>query len=120
MLIRKLEAGSLKLEIYDTEAAAGEAAARATAEAIRQFNGHGKLGVIFATGNSQLEILHALTSMKDIPWPAITGFHLDEYIGLSDLHPASFRRYLRTKLIERVPMGKFHEINGSSENLTEV
>jgi glucosamine-6-phosphate deaminase len=120
MLIRKLEAGTLKLEIYDTAAAAGEAAARATAEAIRQANGTDKVGVIFATGNSQLEMLRALTSMTDIPWSAITGFHLDEYVGISDQHPASFRLYLRTKLTERVPIGKFYEINGSSADLAET
>jgi glucosamine-6-phosphate deaminase len=120
MLIHKLKAGALKLEVHDTEAAAGEAAARAAAEAIRQANGAGELGVVFATGNSQLATLHALTSMADIPWPEITGFHLDEYVGLSDLHPASFRRYLRTKLTERVPIGKFYEINGSAADLVEI
>jgi glucosamine-6-phosphate deaminase len=120
MLIRKLQAGTLKLEVHDTEAAAGEAAARAIAEAIHQVDGTRELGVIFATGNSQLETLHALTSMADIPWPSITGFHLDEYVGISDLHPASFRNYLRTKLTERVPIRKFYEINGSAENLAEV
>lgn len=120
MLISKLKAGTLKLEVHDTAASAGEAAARATSEAIRQAYGAGDLGVIFATGNSQLETLRALTSMAEIPWPAITGFHLDEYVGISDRHPASFRRYLRTKLTERVPIGKFYEINGSAANLTEV
>lgn len=120
MLIRKLKAGTLKLEVHDTEAAAGEAAAHAAAEAIRLASGTGKLGVIFATGNSQLETLHALTSMPDLPWPTITGFHLDEYVGISELHPASFRRYLRKNLTERVPIGKFYEINGSAENLTGV
>jgi glucosamine-6-phosphate deaminase len=117
MLIRKLEAGSLKLEVHDTAAAAGEAAARATAEAIRQASGTGKLGVIFATGNSQVGTLRALTSMGDIPWPAITGFHLDEYVGISAQHPASFRRYLRSRLTERVPIGKFYEIDGSAADL---
>lgn len=120
MLIRKLKAGTLKLEVHDTEAAVGEAAAHATAEAFRQANRTGEFGVIFATGNSQLETLSALTSMVDIPWPAITGFHLDEYVGISDLHPASFRRYLRTKLTERVPIGKFYEINGSAADLLTI
>lgn len=117
MLIRKLQAGTLNVEVHDTAVAAGEAAARTTAETIRQFSGNGKLGVIFATGNSQLETLRALTSMTDIPWPAITGFHLDEYVGISDQHPASFRLYLRKKLTERVPIGKFYEIDGSSADL---
>ena len=120
MLIRKLNARDLKLEVHDTEAAAGEAAARAAAEAIRQASGTGELGIVFATGNSQFETLDALTSMGDIPWPKITGFHMDEYVGISDQHPASFRRYLRTRLTERVPIGKFYEINGSAADLAEV
>jgi glucosamine-6-phosphate deaminase len=120
MAIEKLEVGTLKLEVHDSAAAAGEAAALATAEAIRQANGVDGLGVIFATGNSQLETLHALTSMPDIPWRKITGFHLDEYVGISDLHPASFRRYLRTNLTERVPIGEFFEINGSASDLAQV
>lgn len=118
MLIQKLQAGNLKLEVYGTAASAGEAAAQAAAEAIRQSAGNGKLGVIFATGNSQLETLRALTSIADLPWPGITGFHLDEYVGISDQHPASFRRYLRTRLTERVPIGKFYEIDGSAADLT--
>jgi glucosamine-6-phosphate deaminase len=117
MLIHKLEQGTLKLEIYDTATAAGQAAALAAAEAIRQSSKAGKLGVIFATGNSQLETLQALIAMADIPWPAITGFHLDEYVGISDQHPASFRHYLRTRLTQRVPIGKFYEIDGSSADL---
>jgi glucosamine-6-phosphate deaminase len=120
MMIQKLEVGTLKLEVHDSAAAAGEAAALATAEAIRQANGIDRLGVIFATGNSQLETLRALTSMPDIPWEKIIGFHLDEYVGISDLHPASFRRYLRTNLTARVPMGKFFEIDGSASDLALV
>jgi len=117
MTMQKLEIGTLKLEVHDSAAAAGEAAAQATAEAIRQANRAGGLGVIFATGNSQLETLRAL---PDVPWEQITGFHLDEYVGISDGHPASFRRYLRTKLTERVPIGRFYEIDGSASDLEQV
>jgi glucosamine-6-phosphate deaminase len=120
MTIQKLEIGTLKLEVHDSAAAAGEAAALATAEAIRQANRADGLGVIFATGNSQLETLRALTSMPDVPWEQIIGFHLDEYVGISDLHPASFRRYLRTNLTERVPIRKFFEIDGSASDLALV
>jgi len=68
----------------------------------------------------QLETLRALTSLPDVPWEQITGFHLDEYVGISDGHPASFRRYLRTKLTERVPIGRFYEIDGSASDLEQV
>lgn len=110
----------MKVEVYDSAAAAGAAAAQAAAEAIRKVKRADRLSVIVATGNSQLETLRALTSMTDIPWGRITGFHLDEYVGISDSHPASFRRYLRTNLTERVPIGAFHEIDGSALDLAQV
>lgn len=117
MLIRKLQAGTLKLEVHDTAAAAGEAAARAAAAAIRQAGESGPVSVIFATGNSQRETLRALTSMDGIPWPKVTGFHMDEYVGIPPTHPASFRNYLRERLTRRVPFAAFHEIDGSSADL---
>lgn len=117
MLIRKLKVEALKIEVYDTTAAAGEAAAQVAAGGIREAARSGSAAVIFATGNSQLEVLRALTSMTDIPWPAVTGFHMDEYVGISSKHRASFRNYLRTNLTERVPIGKFYELDGSSTDL---
>ncbi len=44
-------------------------------------------------------------------------FHLDEYIGFSADHPASFRRYLRERLTSRVPIGTAHFIEGDASNL---
>jgi glucosamine-6-phosphate deaminase len=44
-------------------------------------------------------------------------FHLDEYIGLSSEHPASFRRYLRERLTSRVPIGTAHFIAGDAVDL---
>jgi glucosamine-6-phosphate deaminase len=35
-------------------------------------------------------------------------FHLDEYVGLPIEHPASFRRYLLDRLIDRVGIGRYH------------
>ena len=112
-----LEMGTLKLQIHTTPKAAGEAAARAAAETLNQLDHNGnRIGVIFATGASQLETLRALTSMHHLPWRKVHGFHLDEYIGLDHNHPASFRRYLQENLTQRVPMEKFFEIDGSSSD----
>jgi glucosamine-6-phosphate deaminase len=112
-----LEMGTLKLQIHGSPKAAGEAAARAAAETLKQLDHNGnRIGVIFATGASQLETLRALTSMHDLPWRKVHGFHLDEYIGLDDKHPASFRRYLHDNLTQRVPMEKFFEIDGTSSD----
>jgi len=73
--------------------------------------------VIFATGASQLDMLGALTSIPDLPWERLQGFHMDEYIGLDENHPASFRRYLREHLTGRVTMREFFEMNGNAENV---
>ena len=111
------EMGTLKLQIHGSPKAAGEAAALAAAETLKQLDHNGnRIGVIFATGASQLETLRALTSMHDLPWRKIHGFHLDEYIGLDDKHPASFRRYLHENLTQRVPMEEFFEIDGNSSD----
>jgi glucosamine-6-phosphate deaminase len=115
MELTHLEVGTLKVHIHDSPIAAGEAAAKAAAETLRQLNQNGnRIGVIFATGASQLETLRALTAISGLPWEKVHGFHMDEYMGIDEGHPASFRRYLRENLTERVPMEEFFEIDGSS------
>jgi glucosamine-6-phosphate deaminase len=105
MQVKHFEVGTMKLEIHANRKAAGEAAARSAAQTLKQLDRtRSAIGVIFATGASQLETLHALTSMTDLPWKKVHGFHLDEYIGIDENHPASFRRYLRENLTERVSM----------------
>ncbi len=75
---------------------------------------HGKARIIVATGSSQFDFLEALTSLEGTPWPNVTMFHLDEYIGLPEDHPASFRRYLRERLISKVRPGEVHLLNPGS------
>jgi len=113
--VEQLKVGTIKLEIHSSKQKAGEAAAQTVAQSIHELDHLGKrLCVIFATGASQLETLHALTSISDLPWHRVHGFHLDEYLGIDENHPASFRRYLRENLTQRVPMEEFSEINGNA------
>jgi len=116
--VKRFESGKIKIEIHPDKKAAGTAAARAAAEELRRLvqfrNG---IGVIFATGASQLDMLKALTLIPDLPWERVQGFHMDEYIGLSENHPASFRRYMREHLTGRVSMREFFEIDGNAENV---
>jgi glucosamine-6-phosphate deaminase len=109
----------MKLHLYPTKSALGEAAAAMGAEAIRQAiatNGHAH--IIVATGASQFEMLDSLVRQPGIDWSKVTGFHLDEYIGMSDEHPASFRRYLRERFTSRLPkLGAFHFIAGDAPDL---
>src|ERR1700690_3692327 len=119
--MKHFELGTIKLEIHASRKAAGEAAARSAVQALKLLDQtRSEIGVIFATGASQLETLHALTSLPDLPWKKVHGFHLDEYVGMDENHPASFRRYLRENLTGRVPMGEFFEIDGSSSDSDRV
>ncbi len=113
--VRKFTVGKLHVEIHPSAEAAGAAAANAISEYLQSLrNAHNDIGVIFATGTSQLEMLRVLTAMPEVPWSQIRGFHLDEYIGIDPNHKASFRRYLRERLTERVRMSRFFEIDGSA------
>src|SRR5580698_7918725 len=115
--VRHLQVETMKVEVYPSRAAAGEAAARAAANAMLELvQKRGQIAVIFATGASQLDMLGALTGIHNLPWECIRGFHMDEYIGISPDHPASFRRYLRDRLTNRVKMKDFFEVNGSAPN----
>jgi glucosamine-6-phosphate deaminase len=115
MPTKSFQVGTLKIEIHPDRIAAGEAAARAAAAAMRELARGGDFAVIFATGASQLATLQALTSMPGLPWNRVTGFHMDEYIGIAPDHPASFRRYLRENLTDRAPLREFYGIDGQAD-----
>lgn len=116
--VRRFTSGGMKLEVHRNSEAAGAAAARAVADALDRLDQDSSdIAVIFATGASQLDMLSALTSTPGLPWSRVTGFHLDEYVGLDENHPASFRRYLREKLTSRIPLRAFFEINGNASDL---
>ncbi|HUH61570.1 MAG TPA: hypothetical protein VLZ50_01180, partial [Terracidiphilus sp.] len=100
-----IASGRLVLEVHPDRASAGAAAARDAADELLRLEGLvEQIGVVFATGASQLATLDALTSIPGLPWHKVVGFHMDEYIGLDESHPASFRRYMREKLTQRVSM----------------
>lgn len=78
-------------------------AARLGAARIRQaIAERGAAHIILATGASQFETLEALIQEPDISWSKVTVFHLDEYIGMSKTHNASFRRYLQTRFVDKI------------------
>jgi glucosamine-6-phosphate deaminase len=95
------------------------AAADAAARLRKTIAERGAANLLVATGASQFEVLAALVAAEGVDWPKITGFHLDEYLGLPATHPASFRRYLKERLVDRVPMGAFHYIDGEADPAAE-
>ncbi|HWA87271.1 MAG TPA: glucosamine-6-phosphate deaminase [Opitutus sp.] len=96
----------------------GAAAASVGAARIRDaINARGFANIIVATGASQFEMLDALVEEPDIAWDKVTGFHLDEYVGIPITHPASFRAYLWERFHRRLPrpLRAFHYIAGDGD-----
>ena len=73
----------------------------------------GRAAVVFASAVSQDPFLAALRT-QEIDWTRITAFHMDEYAGMSGEHPASFRRFLRERLFDHVPVAAFHQLDGEA------
>ncbi|GAK55420.1 glucosamine/galactosamine-6-phosphate isomerase [Candidatus Vecturithrix granuli] len=99
----------------------GAIAAQYGAEAIKHaIEAKGTANIILATGTSQFETIKHLVSIPGIDWSKVTAFHLDEYLGLAETHPASFRKYLKERFVAYVPTLKtFHFVNGEAQDPQE-
>lgn len=92
----------MKIEIYNSPHELGVSAGRSASQLIREaIELNGTANMILATGTSQFETINQLIS-EDIDWSKVVMFHLDEYIGLPVTHPASFRKYLQERFIEKI------------------
>jgi glucosamine-6-phosphate deaminase len=76
----------------------------------------GSARVIAATGAAQFKFLEALSKEREVNWQAVTFFHLDEYVGIPETHPASFRRFLRERIDGPLHPGRFEYIDGTSSD----
>ncbi len=79
----------------------------------KAINKSGFANIILATGSSQFLFLKALRN-KEIDWKKITVFHLDEYKDISPNHPASFRKYLKDRILSFVNPKKVYFLNGDA------
>jgi glucosamine-6-phosphate deaminase len=111
--VRELRYGELMVRFAGTNASMGEAAADDFAATVKStLEKKDEMSVILATGNSQLSFLAALSRRNDVPWPQISVLHMDEYEGMDDAHPASFRRWMYEKLLTFADAKAFHGIRG--------
>jgi len=109
----------MNVAVFDSRIEMARAAAEDAARIIRQaINARRQAYLIAATGASQFEFLDALVQQDDIDWRQTTFFHLDEYVGLPATHPASFRQYLKQRIVDRIGPGAFHFINGDDPDPT--
>lgn len=110
------------LEVLPDKVAMGRVAAEYAADGLRQALAANRCAnLVIGTGASQYEMLEVLVAAQGVDWSHVTIFHLDEYIGLSPEHPASFRYFLHRHFIDVLPRPPcaVHEVNGSAADSAE-
>jgi glucosamine-6-phosphate deaminase len=116
-LQRNFRADELNVYVYESRPKMGNAAAAVIASEIRHaIQERGRAIVILASAPSQNEFLAGLADAPGIDWSRVTGFHLDEYLGMDEHAPQSFRRFLIDRLVSKVPFGEFHGLRGDAED----
>ena len=105
----------MEVNILENPAELGQVAAKVCADIINDaIAQQGKARIALSTGASQFETIQALVE-SDVDWSKVEMFHLDEYIGLPESHPASFRKYLKERLLSKVNMRKAWLVDGEDD-----
>lgn len=91
------------------------AATRAAASLRRALAVRGTARLVAATGSSQLDFLDLLVAEPDVDWARVELFHLDEYVGLSSTHPASFSRFMLDRVVARTGITRHHLLDGMAD-----
>ncbi len=110
----------MHISIFEDAASLGQHSGQKAADLIRTVLAEkGSAVIILATGTSQFYTLSQLIIEPEIDWKKVTMFHLDEYLGLPDSHPASFRKYLKERFVSKVPVKNYHLIDGQADPAVE-
>jgi glucosamine-6-phosphate deaminase len=92
----------LKLEIYDHEQALAQALAASLAAAIQQ---QPDLVLGLPTGRTPIALyaeLARITRENGLDWSRVRTFNLDEFVGLDEHTPGSYRRFMEAHLFRHV------------------
>lgn len=107
------------MEVFysDSTKLLGNAAAQHAKRIIdRAIEKRGTARIVLSTGASQFAFFEAFVAC-DIDWPRVEVFHLDEYIGISEEHKASFCKYLVQRFSALLPkkLKRLHLISGQGD-----
>jgi glucosamine-6-phosphate deaminase len=106
----------VQVNVLPSKTEAGSAAAKHAAKSLQRVLATSETArIIAATGASQLDFLQFLTATPGIDWNRVEMFHLDEYIGLPESHPASFRKYLMERFIRKTGIRLYHLLDGEQK-----
>ena len=110
----------MKVHVYESTQAMGQAAAAHAAKILKDLISRGECPrLLLSTGASQFAFFEAFVK-EEIDWSKVEMFHLDEYVGISPDHPASFQKYLKERFIDIVKPGKYHLIDGQADPISTI
>lgn len=96
----------------------GKTAAAAIAEEMKRIaNQKDTIRMMFAAAPSQDTTLTALKEIEGLPWEKVEAFHMDEYVGITEDRPQSFRNYLNRWIFSQKPFKKINLIKGDSADI---
>ena len=105
----------MKVKVFETAEQLCAAAAKQAAEKINAtIKEKGSARILLSTGASQFTFFESFVK-ENVDWSKVEMFHLDEYVGISEEHPASFKKYLTERFINKVNPGKYHLLNGQDD-----
>lgn len=105
----------MRIHIHTTAKQMGKEAAQLIAQELRKaIELQGSARLLLSTGASQFEMFEALV-LEKVDWQQVTMFHLDEYVGLSEGHKASFRKYLKERFTDKVKLKEAVFVNGEGD-----
>lgn len=104
----------MKITVSATTKEAGELAAIQSAKILNEaIKEKGFARILLSTGASQFAFFDAIVK-QDVDWSKVEMFHLDEYVGIPETHPASFQKYLKERFVNKVNLKKAYLINGGN------
>lgn len=119
MLLKEYNVDNLNVKIFDTRDDMGQAAGKEAAVYMKKLLKEKEtISVMFGAAPSQNEVLAALCE-SDVDWTRVNAFHMDEYVGLPESHPAGFRNFLKRAIFDKLPFRSVHYINGNAEDPEE-
>lgn len=109
----------MEIIIQPDATSASQLAARLVAKVIKE-KPHAVLG--FATGRTPLKLyqnLIILCQEGNLDFSGVTTFTLDEYVGISNDHPASFHAYMWNNLFHHInlPKERINMVNGQAKDI---
>lgn len=118
--LRSFLVDKARVYIFQTKQDTSEAAALEAASILRSaLAQRGSARIIVGTGNSQDDMVRTLVQAPGLDWSRMEVFHMDEYVGMSAEHPASFRCWLKTHLVDIVHPGKAHYLQGDAPDSSQ-